>query len=123
MIVEVENQEEAKEILGDNGFAVWKWGMKRGKIKWEGFVDSEGCQKLIGLDNKCFVAVLLNENEARFIREDKFEEKVAGREEQLQIERIIFGENKDKLYKEGRLILIEEIITADELLDYLGNKK
>ena len=65
------------------------------------------------------MAALLDLNEARFIRKSKFNQKVQGHEKQLQIERIIFGDDKDKIYKDGKLILFETIIALDRVIDEL----
>lgn len=107
---------DKKEVLTDNGFMPWRFGHE---TKLEGYLDKELCQKLIGVDEKCYVAILLEENEARLITKTNFEEKVSGHEDQINIERIIFGDDKSKLYKGDRLILLEDIISLDELIEKL----
>lgn len=111
-------RDEAREILLDNGFVVWKWGGGGEDNLLEGHLDSEACKDLIGLEQNCFVAALMELNEARFITEEKFDRKVQGHEKQFQIERIIFGGDKDKIYKDGKLILIETIIPLEDVIDY-----
>ena len=115
------NIDEAKEILLDNGFVVWKWGDDDEGEKLEGHLEKSDCKKLIGLEKDCFVAALTELNEARFITEDKFERKVQGHEKQFQIERIIFGEDKEKIYKDGELVLFETIISLDKVIDHFKN--
>ncbi len=110
-----------QETLLNNGFVVWKWGKNKKMTKIEGFLPASICNDLIGVDEDCFVAALLEINEARFIRKNKFDQKVQGHEKQLQIERIIFGEDKEKIMKDGRLILFETIIELDKLVNYLQN--
>ncbi|MFW6035476.1 MAG: hypothetical protein ACOCRZ_04405 [Halothermotrichaceae bacterium] len=105
-----------KEILKNNGFMPWRWG---NEDKLEGYLDADVCKKLIGVNEPCYVAVLLNENEARFIKKIKFEDKVSGHEKQIQIEKIIYGKDKSRLYKNGRLVLIEDIIPLNDIIEIL----
>ncbi len=61
-------------------------------------------------------------NEARFATEKKFENKIRGHEKQLQIERIIFGDDRNKLFKNGKLILFETIISLEKVIEYFDQK-
>ncbi len=107
---------DRKKLLKENGFMPWRWGNEN---KMEGYLDEELCKKLIGVSEKCYVAVLLDEDEARFITKKNFEEKVSENKNQIQIERIIFGNEKSKLYRDGKLILLEKIIPLDNLINQL----
>ncbi|MFW5976581.1 MAG: hypothetical protein ACOCQS_01405 [Bacillota bacterium] len=86
-------------------------------------MDNKVCKELIGIDQQCFVAALLELNEARFITESKFNEKVQGHKKQFHIERIIFGKDKNKIYKDGKLVLFETIIPLDKLIEYFKKNK
>lgn len=113
-------QEEMKEILMDNGFVVWKWGPNNTGMKLEGYLEDDICNDLVDIGEECFVAALVEENEARFIRKSKFEQKVQGHEQQLQIERIIFGNDRDKIIKDGKLVLFETIFPLNKIVEYLN---
>ncbi|MFW6006664.1 MAG: hypothetical protein ACOC4G_07650 [Bacillota bacterium] len=114
--------EKSRKVLLDNGFVVWKWGQNEQNNKLEGHLAADICEKLIGIKEKCFVAALLDINEARFIIEDKFNEKVQGHEKQFKIERIIFGKDKDKIYKDGKLILFETIVPLEKVVKFLKSR-
>ena len=107
----------------DHDFVIWKWGPDKKGQKLEGTLEADICYDLIGIDEACFVAALIDENEARFIRKSKFDTKVQGHEQQFQIERIMFGKDKDKIIKDGRLILFETIIPLNKVIEYLNEEK
>jgi hypothetical protein len=106
-----------KELLTDNGFMPWRFGHE---TKLEGYIDQKLCKKLIGVEQKCYTAILLEENEVRLITSSNFDKKVSGHEDQINIEKIIFGEDKNKLYKGDRLVLLEDIIPLDDLIEELN---
>ena len=114
--------EQIKDILQENGFVIWKWGPNNSESKMEGFLEAELCQEIIGLKKECFVAALIGENEARFIRKNKFEDKVEGHEKQLQIERIIFGSDHERILRNGRLVLFETVLPLNIVAEYLQQR-
>lgn len=116
-------EEEIIDFLKKQDFVVWKWGSKNSTPKMEGFLDSDICEEIIGINEKCFVAILINENEARFIPEKKFINKVQGHDKQFPIERIIFGENRERFIEDGEYILVEKILPLNLIIDYLEQKE
>ena len=114
--------EQIKDVLLKQGFIIWKWGPNEFESKLEVFLKAELCQEIIGLKEECFVAALIKENEARFIRKSKYEDKVEGHQKQLQIERIVFGDDRERIIKDGRLVLFETVLPLNIVVEYLVQK-
>jgi len=116
-------KDEVKDILLDNGFVVWKWGEGENENKLEGHLKKEDCRNIIGIKQDCFIAALIDSNEARFAAEKRFNNEVQGHEKQLHIERLIFSEDRDKIFKNGKLVFFETIISLDKVVKYLQEKE